>query len=233
MKKVSLGFGLLLSLVSVRSHAHVRDYLDTYSPATLERGRAEVELWTDRRNPDNGDGYWVHQTEVEYGVTDRYTLGLYGVFVDGQGFSAVKVENRYRPVVPASWPLKTAFYLEFQKANGRKENNEIEGKVLLAKDWGRWNLTVNPILELEESREANGDTSWELESALAVGTCVRRYWKNVTPGVELFLAEKASRITPGLYIDLASGIRLNLGVGLGLEKQADDAQLKSILEIEF
>jgi hypothetical protein len=231
MNRMLLGF--LLGIVTPALHAHVRDYLDTYAPTTLEKGRSELELWTDLRNPDAGDSFWVHQTEVEYGVTDRYTLGVYGVFVDGQGFSAVKVENRFRPVLPASWPVDTAFYVEIQKANGHKENNEVEGKILLAKNWGKWNVTANPILELEESREANGDKSWEMESALALGTCVRRYWKNVTPGVELFFAEKKSRVTPGLYIDLASNVRLNLGVGIGLEKPADDAQLKSILEIEF
>lgn len=225
--------GAIVLLAGAQARAHVRDYLDTYSPATLEKGAAELELWTDLRNPDRGDAYWVHQTEVEYGVTPRYTLGLYGVFIDGQGFSALKVENRYRPEMPSSWPLDTALYLELKKANGRKENNEIEGKILLGKTWGPVNVTANPILALEETRDANGDKSWELESGLALGTCYRHAWKDVTPGLELLIAENETRLTPGVYIDVMPGIRFNVGVGIGLEKKADDAQLKSILEVEF
>lgn len=231
MKKWML-MGMFL-LGGTAARAHLRDYLDTYGPYTLEKGRMEMELWTDLRDPDGGDRYWVHQTEVEVGVTDRYTVGVYGVFVDGVGFAAAKIENRFRPVLPRAWPFETAFYLEFQKANGDKERNEVEGKALLAKNWGAVNLTVNPILELEEKKDINGDKSWELETALALGTCYRKYWKKVTPGVELFFAEKKSRVTPGLYIDVARDVRFNVGVGLGLEKPADNAQIKTILEIEF
>ncbi len=72
-----------------------------------------------------------------------------------------------------------------------------------------------------------------MESGLAVGTCYRHAWKNVTPGVELLIVENQTRLTPGVYIDVMPGIRFNVGVGIGLEKKADDAQLKSILEVEF
>lgn len=231
MKKLFL-LGLVV-LGGGSAQAHLRDYLDTYGPYTLEKGRMEMEFWADLRDPDGGDRFWVHQTEVEFGVTDRYTVGVYGVFVDGQGLSAGKVENRFRPVLPRAWPFETAFYLELQKANGDKEQNEVEGKVLLAKNWGPVNVTANPILELEEKVDVNGDKSWELESALALGTCYRKFWKKVTPGVEVLFAEKKSRLTPGLYIDVARDVRFNVGVGLGLEKPADNAQIKTILEIEF
>lgn len=216
----------------IAGHAHLRNYLDTYGYDTLEKGHTEMELWTDRRNPDSGRSFWFHQTEVEYGVTDRYSLGLYGVFVDGQGFSAFKAENRYRLAEHGEGPVDTALYLEFKKANGNKDADEIEGKVILSKDIGAWNFTVNPILELERETEAGGEKEWETETALAVGTAYKTEGR-VTPGVELFLAEHKSRITPGVYIDVLPEIRLNVGAGIGLEKQADDVRFKSILEIEF
>lgn len=61
----------------------------------------------------------------------------------------------------------------------------------------------------------------------------KKYWNRVTPGIEFFLAENKSRVTPGLYIDLLPDVRLNAGAGIGLKKKADNLQLKTILEVEF
>ncbi len=231
MKKLLVS--ILLAACTVPARAHLRNYLDTYGYPTLERGRMEVELWTDWREPDHADGFWFHQTELEFGVTDRYTVGLYGIFIDGQGFSAAKLENRYRLAEKGEWPLDTALYLEFVKANGDKAEDEIEGKVILSKDIGRWNISANPILEMERETEPSGEKEWELESALAIGAAYDHFWSRVTPGLEFFLAENQTRVTPGLYIDLTPNIRFNIGAGIGLEKAADDLQIKSILEIEF
>ncbi|MEK6542943.1 MAG: hypothetical protein AABZ44_00690 [Elusimicrobiota bacterium] len=217
--------------LAVPAAAHKRNYLDTYGYYTSEKGAWETEFWTDLRNPDVGDDYWYHQTEVEYGVTDRYTLGVYGVFIDGRGFSALKVENRYRLSEPKQWPVDTALYLEFKDANGHKEQDEIEGKLILSKDIGRWNLTGNGIFELEREVTASG-SEWELEPAIAVGAAYTS-GNAINPGIELYSAEHKSRLTPGLYIDLLPEVRLNVGVGLGLEDQADDYIVKSILEIEL
>jgi hypothetical protein len=232
MKRWSLV--LLMGLIPLSARAHVRNYLDTYSYDTLEKGRWEMELWTDWRNPDGGDGYWYHQTELEYGVTDRWVSALYGIFVDGQGFSAAKWENRYRLKEKGVWPVDVALYGELKKANGDKDVDELEGKVILSKDWGDLNVSVNPILEIEEEFKPNGDTEWEMEAALAAGVCLRGgLGSRVTPGVELFAAEHQTRITPGLYIDVMPDVRFNVGAGIGLEKAADDVVWKTILEIEF
>ena len=220
------------ALCPVYGRAHKRDFLDTYGYYTLERGGVELELFTDLRVPDSGRNRWFHQSEVEYGVTDRYTLGVYGVFVDGQGFTAWKLENKYRLSQPGQWPVDTTLYLEYKDANGAKDQNEIEAKAILSKDFGKWNLTANPILEFEQEEEPNGEKEWEAEPALALGTAYRTGGR-LTPGIELLLAKRKTRLTPGLYIDILPEIRLNLGVGIGLEKPADDMQFKSLLELEF
>ena len=212
--------------------AHLRNFLDTYGYDTLSKGKLELELWTDLNDPDHGDRYWQNQTEVEYGVTDHYSLGFYGVFVDGQGFTALKIENRYRFAEKGQWPIDTAVYLEFKDANGSKDEDEVEGKLILSKDIGKLNIVANPILSYEREREASGEIEWESKTALALGVAYKIPGR-VTPGVELFLAEGKSRITPGIYVDILPEVRFNFGVGLGLESKADDAQLKTILEIEF
>ncbi|MBI4370359.1 MAG: hypothetical protein HY547_09040 [Elusimicrobia bacterium] len=220
------------ALIPLCAEAHLRNYLETYGYSTLETGRFELELWSDRRNPDSGSSYWFHQTEVEYGVTDRYTVGLYGVFRDGQGFAALKIENRYRLSRPGQWPLDTALYLEFKDANGSKDDDEIEGKVIMSKDIGAVNYTANAILGFEREVKSGGGEEWEALPSLALAAAYGR-GSRVTPGIELVLNEEKSRVIPGLYIDLAPEVRLNLGLSLGLQAKADDWQLKSILEIEF
>ena len=37
------------------------------------------------------------------------------------------------------WPVDTALYLEYKGANGSKDNDEWEGKLILSKDLRRWN----------------------------------------------------------------------------------------------
>jgi hypothetical protein len=142
------------------------------------------------------------------------------------------VENRVRIAEPGEWFMDPAIYFEIKDANGRKDQDELEGKLILSKEIGRWNVSWNGILGHEREIKKNGDTEWETEVAMAIGAAYNGGWR-VTPGVELYSAENATRITPGLYIDLMKDVRLNLGVGIGLEDKAEDATFKSILEIEF
>lgn len=222
---------LMLSLAS-HVHAHLRNYLDTYNYSTLEKGRYEFEFFNDYHDPDNGEGYWLNQSEVEFGITDRYTMGLYGVFQEGLGFTAFKIENRYRLLEPGEWIVDPALYFEIKDANDHKDEDELEGKIILSKDIGKVNVTFNGILEYEREIEPNGDTEWEMEAAMSLGACYATGHR-ITPGIELYSAENETRLVPGLYVDLAKDIRLNVGVGIGLEENAEDAIFKSILEFEF
>jgi hypothetical protein len=222
---------VLAALPSV-SHAHLRNYLDTYGYYTLEEGKYEMEFWNDYVKPAHGDGYFRNQTEGEIGITDRYTLGIYGVFVEGLGFTAAKIENRYRLSQPGEWPVDTAVYLEFKDANDHKDEDEIETKVILSKNIDYWNFTANGIMEFEREIEPNGEDEWEIEPGVALATSYNTGGV-VTPGLELLLLENQSRIVPGAYITLAPNMRLNVGLGLGLESKADDYQLKTIFEYEF
>ena len=113
-----------------------------------------------------------------------------------------------------------------------KEEDEIEAKLIASKDMGPWNVTANPLVEIERETKPTGEKEWESKPGLAVGAAYQTGGR-VTPGLELLLLEDESRITPGLYIDIVPGVRLNLGVGFGLEKAADDARFKSLLELEF
>lgn len=225
----------LSSLCALPAQAHLRNYLVNYGYYTLPKGRAEVELWTDYHRPKtslSSADYWSHQTEVEYGVTDRYTLGLYAVFVEPLGYTAFKMENRYRFAELGEWPVDTAAYLELKKANHRDDENEVEAKLILNKDFDNLNLVANGVLEYEEEIEPNGEKEWELEPPFFTLGAAYPLGR-VTPGLEAVVKPSASQLIPGLYIDITPDIRLNLGVAFGLGDKAEDQVLKSVLELEF
>lgn len=222
-----------LGLGAVSAHAtELRTYLDTYDYRKISEGHRELQFHTDLRDPERGDSYFVHQTGLEYGGSDLYTVGVYGVFTEGRGFSAARLLNRYRLSEPDVWPVDMAVQLELRDANGRKDQDRIEGVLILSRDIERFNVTANGILRLDRELRSNGDDEWDSDPALSLAGSYRADPRWV-PGIELFLADDESRIVPGLYALLAPHIRLNVGVGLGLEDEADDVQLKTIVSVAF
>ena len=234
MKRSGAFLALLAAglLYPARGEAHLRNWLDTYGYYTLERGKAELETYTDRIRPADGSAYWQNQTEVELGITDHYSLGLYGVAVDGQGFSGWRAENRVRFAEPGAWPVDTAGYLEYSGGVAGKMDDEVEAKLILSKDLASWNVTANPFLEVTREDQADGSKGWNGHPGIALATA-HRTSDRLTEGVEVVFRRNESRVIPGLYINLLPEVRLNLGVGFGLVSQADRTQLRSILEIEF
>ncbi|OFX17973.1 MAG: hypothetical protein A2Z18_07805, partial [Armatimonadetes bacterium RBG_16_58_9] len=152
---------LLLASAPTGSHAHLRDYLVTRGYWTLSQGRVESEVYNDFYDKDSGETVYVNQTEVEYGVTDRLTLGVYGVWEKAGAvpieYAKTKFEARYRLAEYQRMIVDPALYLEYQLgANGRPD--KVEAKLLLSKDFGTdWNVTFNGILE--KSRGDGGE--WE------------------------------------------------------------------------
>ncbi len=216
------------------ARAHLRNFLDTYGYDTLEKGAAEVESFTDNVHPRDGGNFWQNATELELGLTNRWSLGLYGVFVDGQGATAWKAENRVRFAEAGKWPVDTAAYLEYKGGIRGKEDDEVETKLIFSKHIDRWNVVANPLVEFErETDPSTGEKEWEATPGLALGVAYAPKGGRVTPGLELFLRKDETRITPGLYITVLPEVRLNLGLSVGLDGAADKTQLRSMLEIEF
>ncbi|UCD38743.1 MAG: hypothetical protein JSW54_04490, partial [Fidelibacterota bacterium] len=98
-------------------------------------------------------------------------------------------------------------YLEY-KSNADFSEREIEGKLILAKDFGQWNLAFNPILELEHEDE------WEVETGYALGLSTEVH-KVVRLGLEFkgnshahYIGPVISHGTKDLWVALGSGIRL-------------------------
>src|SRR6185503_17930847 len=107
-----------LDLNGVR--ADERRFTYTYEPETLPQGAAEFEQWvtlrTQRTRNVGQENYnrWEIREELEYGVTDRYSISFYlnakaesfrdpvtGTDSSKSEFTGISLENRYVLLNPA------------------------------------------------------------------------------------------------------------------------------------
>lgn len=229
-KNYLIALTALLCLSAGSARAHLRDYLVTYPYWTLAKGKIEVETRNDFKNRKSGQTVYVHQTELEYGVTDRLTLGVYGV-MEKEGarpleYARTKIEGRYRLAEPGVLPMDPAFYLEYQKgANDRPD--VVESKIILSKYLaGGTNLTLNGTLEREQER----GSEWEKELTMGISRAIS---PKATAGLEVQAGETEKYVVPGVYLTLRPGMRMNIGTAFGMTAESDSFQLKMLTEFEF
>jgi len=127
-----------------------------YSPHS-EQGEIEIESQTDivRSADPAKDGAMRQQIEIEYGVTDTWSTGLYGLASRPAGggrlrYDGIKWENII--VLPGSNPAGFSWgaYLEYVLASSASGKPDVlEGKLLLEQAWGPWRHTANLVLKQE------------------------------------------------------------------------------------
>ncbi len=244
-----LGVGMGIGVVCAPgAEAHLRDYIFNQQYYTAKPGELEVELYNDADfvDTDNSDTFKsVHQIELEYGLTNHWQITAYEVLKwewDASEFKhdEWKLETKYRFAEAGQWPVDTALYLEYAGVNGHHEqhSDELEGKLILSRDFGPWNLIGNLITE----KALNKSKAWEF--AYTVGTSYA-----ILPTARLGLELKETlgdgdefglrrtdhklQLVPGLYMSLTKHLRLLVGAAFGLTKASDDLQLRSIVEWEF
>jgi hypothetical protein len=243
---VMLAAAALLAVPAV-SRADRRYYGETYNASTAPRGSLDVELWTTYHEPPrdaSGEaGLWRHQLELETGITDRWDVALYGVATQVRGedvrFEAVKLESRFALAAPGTWFVDPVVYVELQKQFLEDKPFSVEEKLILAKDVGRLNVSLNVAAEQEF---AGGDvhpewsyalgSSWELVPALRLGAEIFGDVadEEVSPGVE----ERQSQAWAGPAASVAFGRSwLVLAAGFGLNGESDAYRARAILAFQF
>jgi hypothetical protein len=160
---------ILLTSASTFVSADERRFTYVYEPETLPEGALEFENWVTLRSQrtknvgkDNFNR-WDLRQELEYGVTDRYTLALYlnersdsyripssGTDYSKFSWKGVSIENRYNVLNPATYPVGLTLYLEGRYSG---EEAEIEEKIILGQRHGLWKWALN--LEHETEWEHN------------------------------------------------------------------------------
>jgi len=135
-----------------------------YTTDTMPAGEVEVEQWASWafHKPHEEFRAFQGRSEVEYGISDDFLLGLYANYSasrirprdgrapdgaeDGGHFDGVSVEAIYAIADASEAPLGIALYLEPSYGDGERA---IEGKILLQKNFLDGRLIVAANLNLE------------------------------------------------------------------------------------
>jgi hypothetical protein len=230
-----------------------------YSYMTPNEGEVELSYWnvyvarSDLSQPwkDGStiqrEGLFSHSLEVEYGLTDRWTISAYADFQDPRGESLEyvgtrAVVTRYRFFEPDQRFLDAAIYVEYVIPNHQfsEGQEEIELRLILEKNLYPIVFLFNPIFEKDVSGPGV-EEGLEFEYAAGGYIAVNR---RVTFGVEFYgatgslnnfksPADQEHYIFPAARLKLYPGFLIDLGVGFGLTHASDDLTSKAIFEYEF
>jgi len=158
---------MLIALASI-AFAGERNFAWTYGYGNVPKGGVEVEhYYTGQPAVDAFPGATQHQFEVEYGITDHLEAGGYAVFGQAGGgplnFAKGKGRLKYRLGSQGVAPIDVALYLEYS-GNATFDEHAIEGKIIVAKDVGKFVSALN----LTEETVFGGDVV-EIELAPTLG----------------------------------------------------------------
>jgi hypothetical protein len=166
MKHQNIFAGVLLggcTLCLSAAQADERRFTYTYEPETLPQGGAEFEHWVTLRTQRTSGGevkqgnynLWELREELEYGVTDNYSVSLYlnaaaesykdynftpPLNTSRFDFKGVSVENRYMVLNPAEHAVGLTLYLEPRYSG---DEAEVEEKIILGQRLGNWKWAFN------------------------------------------------------------------------------------------
>jgi hypothetical protein len=245
MRTLALAVALLaVAAVPRLARADRRYYGETYNAATSPPGGLDVELWSTLTQPKAGSGdlqLWRHQLELETGITSRWDVALYNVFDRLQGdtlrYQATKIETRYRLSDYGEWFVDPVLYLEARKEWIADEPWAFEGKLIVAKDVGPLNASLNALYEIElipaggqehELGYAAG-LSYELAPWVRAGGEVFGSWTRGAVGDHWASAHYA-----GPAVSLAvSRVWLVLAAGFGLTDESQKNQLRAIFALQL
>lgn len=167
MNKVTLIF-LTGLLFATQLMADGRRYVWTYEYLTMHQGEAELETYTDFTHTDTDSGREASTTlqyEYEIGMNDRFDVGIYQKFKQDHAspltYDGFKLRMRYRLGEKGLWPIDPLIYLEY-KDNPSFDHSVLEAKLILARDFGNFNISLNPIVEIEFDED---ETEFEFEYA--------------------------------------------------------------------
>ncbi len=231
---IAASVGLLVG----SAHGDRRAYVWTYEYMTMPKGTAELEYYLTLKGADRHNfsdkNTWEHQAELEYGITDHWDVAVYQRWQqtntageDTFEYTGTKLRTRYRLGEKGTNLLDTLFYLEYKIPDGSGAPDGLEGKLVLAKDFGKFNIAYNQIVEL------NIDDESDVEHEYAFGFSYATDPKWIV-GIESTGNFTEDKYYLGPTVSWASE-RFWVAVGglAGLNDNSDDVQARLILGIPF
>jgi hypothetical protein len=229
-----------------------------YPYMTAEAGEKELVYWLSAIHSDHQyeffgeevdrNGLTAHSIELEYGLSNKWTVGLYLDYEQPAGKPLKHVKTKALMFHGRFWekgerPVDLGLYVEYiLPRKGYKESEEIEIKWILEKDWGFHTFVLNPTFEKKIS---GPDVVERVEFALNGGWYYKKM-EGIQPGLELYskmgelydmhpLNESKVYLFPTLDVTFGKKGRIiwHTGAGFGLTRPADNFVFKSILAIGF
>jgi hypothetical protein len=192
---------LLAGFAVINASADERRFTYSYEPEVLPKGGMEFEQWISLRSQRTSAGEvgkenlnrFDFREELEYGVTDRYTVGLYlntkhESYRDVTAappsdesefaFEGISIENRYMVLNPADNAIGLTLYLEPTFSGSEAE---LEQKIIIGQRHGDWKWAVN-IIHATEWEDNFHETEGELEFTAGIARDLSPNW---SVGLEL------------------------------------------------
>ncbi len=222
--------------------AHERHYVFNQEYKTLPQGGMELESHTRFKMPDTHRSYqnsWTYQQELEYGVTDHLTLAHYEIWKtendkgneDSTRYRGFHFEGKYRIGEKGKYWVDPLLYVEWSTDPQEKgRENAIESKLVLSKDWRKFNLVYSQVMESQlgsggrTEHTFTSGASYEIFDEARIGLeFTGDYW----------LPSKEPRgVALGPTVSYAfKYFWVVAGVGWGLNRAADDVEARLIVGI--
>ncbi len=244
-----LTFALLSTIIFSRApeaFAHVRHYVWNQVYETLPQGSFELEGSTTLKVPQfkqSNENEWEYQGELEYGLTDHWNIAHYERWEtdnkaaadekDVTKYSGFKFETKYRLGEKGKYWADPLLYLEISRDPRDKDiPMKIEGKIVLSKDFGKFNVTYNQMMESglgtsgRTEHQFTTGLNYELISGLRLGVeTLGQYWNPTGHRNELAMGPTFAYETKWFW--------LAIGSLFGLNHAADDVQARVLVGVPF
>jgi len=183
MKVTVFGLFVLVTMGTLfpcRVMADQRSYVWTYEYLTVPRGEAELETYFTISAPDKdnleGNTSTEHRLELEVGMTECFDFAIYQIFSqapeEGLEYDGFQLRARYRIGEKGKYFVDPLIYLEYKGVPDFSEHG-LEAKLILARDIGRFNIALNPILEFEFGDENEVDPEYALGMSYWINDLLR------------------------------------------------------------
>lgn len=256
MKKsgVFLLFFLLVCGVQLKAQ-----FYQVYGYATLDANEKELVLWntyipsSDHEYSFFGEsvprkGMFAHSMELEYGITNNFTVALYADFEQPAGKDLKWIRSKavmiyYSFADKNLLPVDLAIYGEYKLPRPDYKNyEELEIKLIMEKDIGFHRIILNPTVEKKISGDDVGEGvefalngAYTYTGSLKIQPRVEYYSKMGELYEPHLFTEQTHYVFPAvdLFFGKYQQFRWHVGVGFGLTDPADNLIVKSILSWEF
>ena len=227
---VVLGAVALAVLCPDPAQAHRRDFAFTQDWKQPSKGEKELESKSTYKGTDNT---FVQEFELEYGVTDRFSVAPYVVFEREAGgslkYHEAKLETRLQLGKYKTGRILPGLYLEYAKP--RNEKGEIEGKLIFSRYGSNGDdLSLNLIAE----RSLEHGSEWEKEVSLGYARSVGKRGMRLGGEVIHEFEDRVTKAGPTLAFAPTDSVWLVVGYAHPLNHRDDErGDLRVNLEYEF